>query len=400
MSVVDGFRVALTLGATANLSSYYVLPAGGTQPRQLQALFADWINVKSFGAVGDGATDDTAAIQAAIYAGVNKVVWFPPGIYKVGSLLLTQNCTLVGSGAFATYLLCRENNITIFRYTATAPSVRFEIRGMTLLCVSTTGCTGINLDGGTSAFRCSSIRLSDIGLEGSFDYGIKLRYCANAYLNNIFGAYPTDCFYLDNCGDIDLYGCRANLGTGYGFYIIGGPGAFDEGIRMTNCATNTQAYGIRIDGQEWGTAASCSWTTCPNGALIVDNSAAWKFSSCEFSVAGATPGNTAVVLGSGTTRFAFAGCQFSNSTYGISMGGAYHQLGNSMFVANSLGDILLPNTQSSTIFGNNCDSNGAGVPNSILETGTANYNAVTGNSCRLAVTLVGAGSLSTGNINY
>lgn len=400
MSVVDGFRVALTLGATANLSSYYVLPAGGTQPRQLQALFADWLNAKSYGAVGDGAADDTAAIQAAINAGANRVVWFPPGIYKVGNLQLTQNCTLVGSGPNATYLFCRANNVTVFSFTAAAPSVRFEIRGMTFLCVSTTGCTAINLNGVSSSLRCQGIRISDIGIEGSFDYGIKLRYCANVYLNSIFGVYPTDCFYIDNCGDVDLYGCRANLGTGYGFTILGGPGAFDEGIRMVNCATNTQAYGMRIDGQEWGTAASCSWTSCDNGALIVDNSAAWKFSSCEFSVAGVMSGNTAVVLGSGTTRFAFTGCQFSNNTYGISLGGAYHQLGNSMFVANSLGDILLPDTQSSTIFGNNCDSNGAGVPDSILETGTADFNAVTGNTCRLAVTLVGAGSLSTGNVNY
>ena len=54
MTAIDGFRVALTMGATANLSSYYVLAAGATQPRQLQALFADTVNVKDFGAVGDG----------------------------------------------------------------------------------------------------------------------------------------------------------------------------------------------------------------------------------------------------------------------------------------------------------------------------------------------------------
>lgn len=40
----------------------------------------DWCCVNDFGAVGDGATDDTAAIQAAFNSG-KKVIWFQPGRY-------------------------------------------------------------------------------------------------------------------------------------------------------------------------------------------------------------------------------------------------------------------------------------------------------------------------------
>ena len=43
-------------------------------------------NVRDFGAVGDGATLDTAAIQRAIDAG--GVVNFPPGTYLTGTLYL------------------------------------------------------------------------------------------------------------------------------------------------------------------------------------------------------------------------------------------------------------------------------------------------------------------------
>ena len=43
-------------------------------------------NVKDFGAVGDGVTMDTAAIQRAIDAG--GVVNFPPGTYLTGTLYL------------------------------------------------------------------------------------------------------------------------------------------------------------------------------------------------------------------------------------------------------------------------------------------------------------------------
>ncbi len=43
---------------------------------------ADWANVRSFGATGNGYTDDTAAIQAAMNSG-KPVVYFPYGTYRV-----------------------------------------------------------------------------------------------------------------------------------------------------------------------------------------------------------------------------------------------------------------------------------------------------------------------------
>lgn len=42
------------------------------------------VNVKDLGATGDGSTDDSVAINAAL-AGGNKVVWFPAGQYKINS---------------------------------------------------------------------------------------------------------------------------------------------------------------------------------------------------------------------------------------------------------------------------------------------------------------------------
>lgn len=43
------------------------------------------LNVKDFGAVGDGKTDDTEAIQAAVDAAENgpASVYFPPGVYRI-----------------------------------------------------------------------------------------------------------------------------------------------------------------------------------------------------------------------------------------------------------------------------------------------------------------------------
>jgi hypothetical protein len=56
---------------------------------------ADWVNVHTLGVVGDGATDDTAAIQKAI-AG-HRVLYFPSGRYIVrDTLTLKPDTVLIG----------------------------------------------------------------------------------------------------------------------------------------------------------------------------------------------------------------------------------------------------------------------------------------------------------------
>lgn len=57
------------------------------------------ISVRSYMAKGDGATDDTAAIQAAIdNAPVGSEIIFPPGTYRITSLLINKALSLVGRG--------------------------------------------------------------------------------------------------------------------------------------------------------------------------------------------------------------------------------------------------------------------------------------------------------------
>lgn len=61
---------------------------------------ADYVvNVKQFGAVGDGTTDDTAACQAALTAAANRALFFPPGRYKLTSTLLLANAAVQIFGA-------------------------------------------------------------------------------------------------------------------------------------------------------------------------------------------------------------------------------------------------------------------------------------------------------------
>jgi Pectate lyase superfamily protein len=60
-----------------------------------------WVNVRTFGAQGDGLSDDTVAIQKAVdgaYARKGNVVFFPSGIYVVSQIILRLGISLIGSG--------------------------------------------------------------------------------------------------------------------------------------------------------------------------------------------------------------------------------------------------------------------------------------------------------------
>jgi len=105
---------------------------GGTARRTLPDRLADIINVKDYGAAGNGTTDDTTAVQAAINAaaakGTNRAglswngatVYFPSGQYRITQQLIlpavvsTCQVNLAGSGKRTCVLLGQVNDYLIY----------------------------------------------------------------------------------------------------------------------------------------------------------------------------------------------------------------------------------------------------------------------------------------------
>jgi hypothetical protein len=138
-------EIPVTPGSSSITFDPEFLQSGsGAVPRALQSKDRDVVSVKDFGAAGDGATDDTAAIQAAIdAAGGPSTVYFPAGTYLITSTInITRD---------RTQLRCAGIWVTVFKFQPTACDVMFRFDNATAnqlinQCSITGGCAFTSTD--------------------------------------------------------------------------------------------------------------------------------------------------------------------------------------------------------------------------------------------------------------
>ena len=98
----------------------YIVDTGNTV-RTFQEKFDEFVSVLDFGAVGDSITDDTDAINLALYeiysrelnTEIRRILYFPPGIYNVSGIIkIPTYAHLVGAGMDKTIIKQTDNTET------------------------------------------------------------------------------------------------------------------------------------------------------------------------------------------------------------------------------------------------------------------------------------------------
>lgn len=206
-------------------------------------------NVRYYGAAGDGVTDDTAAINAAITACLaagGGIVYFPPGRYftaDASQIIHDAGVSLVGVNEYAawgatpygTAIVCdatRSNALV----SVPAGTNFWSIKGIAFSTTSgTTTAPCINV-GGTSGAQCSHTTLKNIvatgvgGITASYlnrsviedvvlqtyesTNGFSLTNCSIVYFNRTnaapAGSGTGTSYLFTNCATIVSTGCEAN----------------------------------------------------------------------------------------------------------------------------------------------------------------------------------------------
>ncbi|MDE1917971.1 MAG: SMP-30/gluconolactonase/LRE family protein [Sphingomonadales bacterium] len=114
---VKEFTYGLTLAGQGAIGTYQTrmdqARIGALPPRRAPAIRAlppvkDWVDVRTLGVKGDGKSDDTAALQAAIDS--HRVLYFPIGFYMISSALhLKPDTVLIGLHPSLTQIALPDN---------------------------------------------------------------------------------------------------------------------------------------------------------------------------------------------------------------------------------------------------------------------------------------------------
>lgn len=228
--------------------------------KALKALIDKWrgvYNVKVYGAKGDGLTDDSAAIQAAVVAAevAGGIVYFPAGTYIIGTTILVGvGIRLVGAGWSVSMLKAKaELNAAVIE------SKNFATTG------SKNGAIEYLMVDGNKANNTAKKDGIRLASQNWYCRNVIARNCIGAgFSNAIVSETEKETVGLDNT----FLSCRAINCEGWGFYVE----AHDT--LLFDC----QAIQCKEYGFYWATngyAINChSW--CYDSTLATATKTGWR----------------------------------------------------------------------------------------------------------------------------
>jgi hypothetical protein len=230
-------------GIATNAALVAYDPAGvGAVPTTVQAKLRQTVSVKDFGAVGDGVTDDTVAIQTAINSGAGEVL-FPMGTYiTTAPIYIDDSITLTGENF---------RKSIIKKTTTTVGTGSNTARGGTV----------------TDSYAVNAILILRHP-DNQYTYGLRIKgiaFYSDGYIVD-YGIYAPRTFQT-MLEDVEVFRCRIGWYTFDSFLI-----------NFTNVTCNSDT--IRFGGSNYGWPDATPsygfvWaddgTTSPTGTTLVAN---------------------------------------------------------------------------------------------------------------------------------
>ena len=230
IEVVSGDSISE--GSTANSSAVDYNQGGvGAVNTTVQAKLQETVSVKDFGAVGDGATDDSAAIQAAI--DTKSAVYFPDGTYLTSSTITFSGYEILfGSSS----LNAQGGSVISYSGTGNAfanatPGTRiWDVNFKNIRVVAT---NASNAGDGLAFTDINRFTIENVWVQGFGGYGLNVNSTqstglAQCLVKNFYSFGNNSGVYVGStvgavadCTFSDLK-VRSMGSTGYGIYIDSG----------------------------------------------------------------------------------------------------------------------------------------------------------------------------------
>lgn len=220
------------------LYKFVIQNSGGTTVYTWDNLYFaldNFADVRAFGAVGDGSTDDTSAVQAALNSGAEEIYFpNPSSNYSVNMLTVpTTVRRIYGEGTLQQRAVGSSGS----------PNNVFSISGNTNLTIENLTFAGVTANANT---------LGNVGIDATSSSQIRISNCK-------LSGFQYQAIYLKSCSDIVLTGNRVS-GVSQGMRLEGCTkakltrnyfntpqytGGLSLGIELAS--TNGHAYGVCAD---------------------------------------------------------------------------------------------------------------------------------------------------------
>lgn len=259
------------IGGASSQQITYTQGGAGSVTRTVQSRLRDFVSVKDFGAVGDGVTDDTVAVQAAINNfKIDAKPILMDGNFRITAPLVyqtqgnTSGLCLVGTGVYNSSIIGDFTGTNLIEIDGSSlQKNRFQYGGgfSDIRLTAAVGASiehGIRVNGWWYAHH-KNLQIGELNSPTFTKNGIFIPLRADIDANPDFYAsvqWMLDNVIIDTMGEYGIYGAN---NTGYAGWIVTGGGFNRNGLdgiyvntngwRVENCSSSYNGrYGVNYTG--------------------------------------------------------------------------------------------------------------------------------------------------------